>query len=91
MYKSLISLSVDTSKSTRIEHYRLSRQELDVSDVFALLSPSDKGSGKTEIKDLSRLEWVSLPFRQCCVLLELISHVTADEDNRDEIPANQGG
>jgi hypothetical protein len=64
-------LSVDTSKSMRIEHYKFSRQELDVSDAFALLSPSDKGSGKSEIKDLSRLEWVSLSFRQCCVLLEL--------------------
>lgn len=46
------------NEATRLELYKLSRQELDVSEAFALLSPSDKSGQKPDIKDLSRLEWV---------------------------------
>lgn len=54
----------EAGETMRIEHYRLSRQQLDVSDAFALLSPSDKSSGTAEIKDLSRLEWVRSTARR---------------------------
>ncbi|KAJ9108139.1 hypothetical protein QFC19_002606 [Naganishia cerealis] len=45
--------------TSRIVHYKISREDLDVSDAFGLLAPSDKGSKRPDLHSLSRLEWVS--------------------------------
>ncbi|KAJ9105248.1 hypothetical protein QFC21_001614 [Naganishia friedmannii] len=45
--------------TSRIAHYKISREDLEVSDAFAALSPTEKGSKKPDSQILSRLEWVS--------------------------------
>ncbi|KAJ9120767.1 hypothetical protein QFC22_002699 [Naganishia vaughanmartiniae] len=57
-----LSNEFQRGNTSRIIHCKISREDLEVSDAFGLLSSTEKGSKKTDSQNLSRLEWVRLMF-----------------------------
>ncbi|GHJ84275.1 hypothetical protein NliqN6_0677 [Naganishia liquefaciens] len=76
--------SSDYQGSVRLEHIRLSRRELEVSDAFAALAAPDQIEKKPDIKDLSRLEWVATELGQTTLPADTGAVQPGLHDNKGE-------